>query len=501
MRGHSHLRRGLIALAPPLIAVALVFLVPAAQASKHRYPSGTVKLPSSAIKHVSGIACGKTGAQWLPGKLFSSHWFLSFARYSKDYKALARHAHGSARRHDLKLAKSYAKKAKTDLPICNQVVPPTPPPSYTQPAPSIFGINASTYDTVSSNYTKDEPAAKALGSRWDLRVLGPATATGNFSSPDYWVKQATSRGMGIVLSFTGIQSACSIPNASVASCPPTTASDLTNYQNYIEQVLGRYHSQVEYYESWKEPNHASQWGGTAANPAQYAALLKAQYQAFQTFNTQHPNSGPGGSNMKLLFGSANGFTTIPPSNDMAALPWVEQVLDDLNGAQAFDGVALHAYRYPADAGPDTPVTDYVGGVKNLPSACQAGSTGCALTWSQELQAYEQEFTAHGYGQPPMWLTEFGWPGGGDLTDAYCTSNQGYCQDTAAQDADLKAAYRVLLGLPFVQGALWFNLRDYAPGAGTGDPEEFHHMGLLNYDYSHKSAADDFSTLAAANPNR
>jgi hypothetical protein len=499
MRGPSHIRRALVVLAAPLVGVLLAVLVPAAQASKHHYPPGTVKLSSSNIKHVSGVTCGKTGAKWLPGKLFSSHHFLSFARYSKDYKALARKAHGATRKHDLKLAKSYAKKAKKDLAICNKATP-LPPPSG-EPAPSIFGINTGTFDTVSSNYTKDEPAANALGSRWDLRVLGPASATGNWSSPDYWVKQATSRGMGIVLTFTGIQSACSHATSNVASCPPTTAADLSAYQNYIQQVLTRYHSQVDYYESWKEPNHAGQWGGSPANPAQYAALLKAQYQAFQTFNAQHPNSGPGGSNMKLLFGSANGFTIMPPSNDMAALPFVQQVLDDLGGAQAFDGVALHAYRYPADAGPDTPVADYVGGVKTLPSGCQAGSTQCQLTWSQELQAYEQEFTAHGYGQPPMWLTEFGWPGGGDLSDAYCTSTPAYCQNTSAQDADLKAAYADLLRLSFVKGALWFNLRDYAPGAGAGDPEEFHHMGLLNYDYSNKSAADDFKALAAANPSR
>jgi hypothetical protein len=386
--------------------------------------------------------------------------------------------------------------------------PPTPPPSTggalasmgPEPKPSIFGINTGTFDTVSSNYTKDEPAAKSLGSRWDLRTLGPASGTGNFSSPDYWVKQARSREMGIVLTFTGIQNACSLSTSSVASCPPTTASDLSNYQNYVLQVLNRYHNVVDYYESWKEPNHGGQWGGKAANPAQYAALLKAEYQAFQTFNGQHPNSGPGGHKMMLLFGSANGFTIQPPSNDIAALPFVEQVLDALGGAPAFDGVALHAYRYPPSNGPNDSEGDWVGGLAHLPSSCSGGSNTCQLTWSQELSAYEQEFTDHGYGQPPMWLTEFGWPGGGDLSDSYCTSNAGYCQSTATQAVDLKAAYADLLTLPFVQGALWFNLRDYAPGTGVGDPEEFHHMGLLNYDYSHKAAADAFTALAAANPN-
>jgi hypothetical protein len=97
----------------------------------------------------------------------------------------------------------------------------------------------------------------------------------------------------------------------------------------------------------------------------------------------------------------------------------------------------------------------------------------------------------------MWLTEWGWPGGGD-----CSSlPKGYCLSTANQDADLKEGIADLLKLPFVRGAMWFNLRDYQPGIATPDPPFFYHYGLLNYDYSHKSAADDFKALAAANPGR
>jgi hypothetical protein len=253
-----------------------------------------------------------------------------------------------------------------------------------EPAPSIFGINHGTFDSVSSNYGKDEPAAKSLGARWDHEVLSPATATGNWESSDYWVKQIRSQGMGVILSFGGVQSACSESTSNIASCPPTTASDLSNYQSYIEQVLEHYHNVVDYYESWKEPNHGSQWGGTA-NPAQYAALLKAQYQAFETFNSQHPNSGPGGSDMKLLFGSPNGFTIQAPNpngsntdgnGSIDALPFVEQVLDDLGGAKAFDGVALHAYRYPETNGPNDLEWDWVYGLKNRPSVCRPVNT-CA----------------------------------------------------------------------------------------------------------------------------
>jgi hypothetical protein len=370
-----------------------------------------------------------------------------------------------------------------------------------EPAPSIFGVDTGTYDTNSANYGKDVPAARSIGARWDHFVLGSQTATGNFQSSDYWVNQAIGQHMGIVLSFGGIQAACSKSTSNVHSCPPTTAADLRAYQNYVISILTHYHNVVDYYESWVEPNHASQWGGSV-NPAQYAALLKAQYQAFQTFNSQHPGSGPGGSNMKLLFGSPNDFAITPGGSDMAALVFTDQVLTDLGGQRAFDGAALHAYRYPpATEGPNAIDCDYIGSVTvrvgtQVPGACAGNQS--EMSWSDELTAYEQVFQNHGYGQTPVWLTEFGWPG---TSDSSCYSQADYCPSEATQARYVQDAYADLLKLPFVQAALWFNSRDYAPGVSSPDPGFFFHYGLLNYDFSHKPAADDFKTLAAANPHR
>jgi hypothetical protein len=375
-------------------------------------------------------------------------------------------------------------------------------PQGNEPAPSIFGIDTGTYDSNTADYGKDIPAARALGARWAHFVLGPETGTGDYKSSDYWVSQAVKERMGVILTFGGIQSACSTSTSNVHGCPPTTGADLTAYQSYVTHVLSHYHSLVDYYESWTEPNHPSQWGGTV-DPAQYAALLKAQYQAFQTFNRQHPHSGPGGSDMKLLFGSPNDFGIAPGGSSTAVLPFTQQVLNDLGGQRPFDGAALHAYRYPPGVyGPDDAKCDYIGSAavsagSSTPS-CPTASGWRMLTWSDELTAYEQLFEDYGYGQTPLWLTEFGWPGG---TNPNCYNQAGYCPGEAAQDADLKAAYADLLKLPFVQGALWFNVRDYAPGVSSPDPGYFYHYGLLNYDYSHKPAADDFKSLAAANPSR
>jgi hypothetical protein len=364
---------------------------------------------------------------------------------------------------------------------------PTPTPSGVlpslgqEPAPSIFGINTNTFDSSHTNFVNDFPTAQGLGARWDRFTIGAKNATGNYATLDYEVTQARKHGMGVVLSF-----GC----ATNIGCPPTSASDLTSYQAFVQQILMRYQNVVDYYESWVEPNHASAWGGSV-NPSQYAALLKAQYAAFQSFNSQN------GTHMKLLFGSPNGFTT---TDDTAVLPFTQHVLDALGGATAFDGVALHAYRYPPDSGgPSTPLCDWIGSVQvaqgtNDPTLCPVG-TQRLLTWSDELSAYEAVFTNHGYGTPPMWLTEFGWPG--NATPA----TDGYHPSYDTQNRHLLDAYATLLKLSFVQGAIWFNLRDYQPGISNPDPEYFSHYGLLQYDYTHKPAADSFKALAAANPNR
>jgi hypothetical protein len=244
---------------------------------------------------------------------------------------------------------------------------------------------------------------------------------------------------------------------------------------------------VEYYESWVEPNNPP---AGAANPQQYATLLKAQYAEIQSLNSQY------GLHIKLLLGSPIGFGNSADSKPLV-FPWIDQVLTDLDGQRAFDGAALHAYRLGSQVyGPNDPAPDYVGSLTYPDYGCRLPSDGvCEMTWSQELSAYEQEFINHGYGTTPLWLTEFGWPGEAN------PGNSPYDLDEAQQNTDLQEAYADLLKLPFVQGAFWFNLRNYQPGYATTDPEYFFYMGLLEYDYTKKPAATSFSALAAANPDR
>jgi hypothetical protein len=359
------------------------------------------------------------------------------------------------------------------------------------PGPSIFGIDTETQDSNHAYYVRDIPAARRLGARFTHITLGPATGDGGLAAADYEVTTARKQGMGVVLSFGGISSACSTPTKNVHACPPRTPGDLGAYQAYFRTLVLRYRNVVQYYESWTEPNNSSSWAG-GPDPAAYANLLEADYATVQSVNNEYHKQ------LKLLFGSPAGFQVNNDPNWIGVLPFTDQVLSHLGGAKAFDGVALHAYRFPpATDGPSTDVCDYAGGVS---LTVGYSSSNCPspdwrwLTWPQELAAYEQVFENHGYGQPPLWLTEFGWPGNP-------RANGSYFPSYSTQAADLRQAYNDLLGLKFVQAAMWFNVRDYQPTLATGDPAYFYHYGLLGYTFAQKPAAKAFKAMAKADGGR
>jgi hypothetical protein len=346
-----------------------------------------------------------------------------------------------------------------------------------QPPPSLFGINTGTYDHSQARLDRDLPQAVALGARW-VHFTGDSLiyvhGRPSFAELDSEVNGARKLGLGVVLSLGGIRAACGIRPmpADPARCPPTGAHDLAVYSAYLARLLRHFAGRVTHYESWVEPNHTSMWGG-AVNPAQYAALLETEYRVFQATEPGDRLMFAGVADFGIESGSTSGE---------AVLPYTEQVLDDLDGRKAFDLVALHAYRYPPSLSPDDL------GWTHYP----ASPVWRQDTWTAQLQAYEAEFTAHGYGTPPLWLTEFGWPGNAVAAGDYYPSLQAQATDVAEAYADLESP-----ALSFVQAAFWFNQRDYEPGAANPDPGFFAHYGLLFNDFAPKPAAAVFERLARA----
>jgi hypothetical protein len=344
-----------------------------------------------------------------------------------------------------------------------------------QPPPSLFGINTGTFDTSASRLSRDLPTAARLGARWvhftgdSIKYSGGRVS---FAVMDSEVDHARSLGLGVVISLGGIRGACSTKPTppDPTNCPPTSAHDLALYARYVQTLLRHFAGRVLYYESWVEPNHTSMWPG-GVNAAQYAAVLETEYRVFRATAPRDTLMFAGVADFGIADGSPNG---------VAVLPFTDQVLADLHGQRAFDLVALHAYRFPPSLAPDD------AGYTHYP----VSPVWRKDTWTQQLEAYEQEFAAHGYGRPRVWLTEFGWPGNTQPSTSYYPG-------LAAQATDIGQAYRALESpsLSFVQAAFWFNQRDYQQGAANPDPGFFGHYGLLFNDFRPKPAAAVFQHFA------
>lgn len=418
------------------------------------------------------------------------------AAHHKKHKRKRKHCHlvkRCRRHHRCKRVLKCRKKKRA------QEVAPLPAYGGPEPAPSLFGLNTGTFDNVHSDYVNDFQTAKNLGARW-LHLTGGSIhfdsgGTPNYSTMDDAVTRTRKLRMGVVMSLGGSPKACSGHPSDYETCPPLTDSQRAAYRTYLTGLLLHYRNDVDTYESWVEPNHSSFWP-SGPNPAQYAKLLETQYSVFQTVNEHY------GLHLKLLFAGPSDFGINGPD---AVLPFTDAVLGDLGGQRAFDAVALHAYRFP----PAAPGAEL--------ETRQVDGSWQQQDWPQQLEAYEQEFTNHGYGTPDVWLTEFGWPGDTNYQSdekSECANSADpncpqYYQSPALQSRDLEDAYQDLLTTPalsFVKAAFWFNMRDYNPQIESPDPDFYYHYGLLPYSYytdgqQLKPAGSEWRSLAAQNPSR
>jgi glycosyl hydrolase family 39 (putative alpha-L-iduronidase) len=200
----------------------------------------------------------------------------------------------------------------------------------------------------------------------------------------------------------------------------------------------RYKGKVEAYEIWNEENLPRFWS-TGPDPARYVELLKAAHAAIK-------QSDPAA---KVVFG---GLST----NDYEFL---ERAYD--SGAKGhFDVMSVHPYN--CDERPEA-------ATRRPDGRMSLGSFSAYREVRDSMLAREDD--------KPIWFTEFGW----STTTARCGVSE------ATQAEYLTRAYDLVEQDPYVQVALWHNLRnnywDY-----DGETIEARY-GLLRTDFSPKPAYD------------
>ncbi len=130
---------------------------------------------------------------------------------------------------------------------------------------------------------------------------------------------------------------------------------------YVRKTVTRYQDRLRYWEVWNEQDLVGFWKETP-NPANYTTLLKATYQEIKKIDPD----------LQVLLGGVSG---IP-------YEYIEGIYQ-AGGANYFDAMAVHPYRYP-----DTPEAHSLKG---------------------DLEKLKALMSQYGDPNKPVWITEIGWP--------------------------------------------------------------------------------------------
>ncbi len=262
---------------------------------------------------------------------------------------------------------------------------------------------------------------------------------------DRFVNGADQRGIKVLATLDGTPCwASSAPESMKQGCrgswwergvenyPPTNPQDFADAANFI---TSRYGTKLAALELWNEPN-SERFLVAPNRAAAYTAMVKAAYPAAKAGNSQVP----------VLAGALAA----------ADRPFLDELYAD-GIAGSYDGISIHPYnewRDPYDLWqPQWKQYTFLPGIE----------------WIREAQAAAGDTT-------PIWVTEFGWD---------TCSGQQWCVSEAAQASYTVKAFQILDTLPYVQGAVDYELRDE-----SSDKSNFEgNWGLVRQDFSPKPIFD------------
>jgi len=206
----------------------------------------------------------------------------------------------------------------------------------------------------------------------------------------------------------------------------TLPNDPADYANAARVVAARWATKVRAWEVWNEPNSSDFM--TGADPAAYAALLKAAYPALHAGD---PTT-----------------TVVSGGTQYADDAWVARAYAAGMGG-AFDALGVHPYPGVADEAPDLPDNGTV--------------------WRPaHVAAIRNLMTANGDTAKPVWFTEVGWAtnsnDGLNLSDPASNWQRGV--SLATQAAYLTKLMAWSSTLPYVTGVFWYAERDRTVPAGS-----------------------------------
>ena len=196
--------------------------------------------------------------------------------------------------------------------------------------------------------------------------------------------------------------------------------DLSDWSNFVSEIVARYKNRVKYWEVWNEPDIGF-WQGSIA---QYAELLKSAYVAAK-------KSDP---TCRIVFGGMAGVN----------LPFLQRVYE-LGCREYFDVMAVHPYQW--------------------------GETFDDEWFAAQLCELRKLMMRWGDTEKEIWLTEIGWSTGSPGIDEETQSNllaQAMVITRTLQDIKVSKCF-------------WFSVKDWGgPGYGLIRSDGTQKPALLAY---------------------
>jgi hypothetical protein len=232
--------------------------------------------------------------------------------------------------------------------------------------------------------------------------------------------------------------------------------DPADFARFLRFLAGRYGAKVDAYELWNEPDLRRFWTG-GPDPAAYTSLLRAGTQAVR-------ETDPGAT---VVFA---GLAYIMNGD--------QRFLDEAYRAGAkgwFDAVGVHTYTYCGTRSP-LEVRTYPDGTVTEGSFARYRNLRPIM-----LAAGDDK---------PIWITEFGWSTTTQTCDLGAARYGGVTEATQGQY--LSDALRFLEQDPYVEVALWYNLRNNHDLDVTDN-----RYGLVRRDYTLKPSFEALQSYGIA----
>jgi hypothetical protein len=190
----------------------------------------------------------------------------------------------------------------------------------------------------------------------------------------------------------GIQVLLGVAKAPEWSRPTTELdgppSDYEYFSSFMRILASRYQGQVAAYELWNEPNLRREWNGYPLSAADLVRLIAAGASGVKAADPQ-----------ALIISAAPAVTGINDGlNAVDDRIYFQQMLD-AGVLQVVDAMSAHPYGWA-----NPPDSTY----QNPDPAVPSHNNHPSFFFLDTLNDYRLMLNQSGYGDVPIWITEFGW---------------------------------------------------------------------------------------------